>query len=291
MGLTINFGSRSRPNDLVLTLHESLKYLSRNDTKVLVSLDDDDQPSIDAVSRFPDDKRLIVSIKPREDNRGAKCDRSLTEAPNDVYTVGHDAAPIITPGWDQIIVDAAKLFPDGIGVVCSGMANASFPALQAVTQKWVDVVGYTYNPAYPFWFIDHELDDLCRMTGRFVFVPHLEVQTGPRRPAKTIRLRDLTFWCDYYDLAKLRRRAVAERIIDALDQPKWQKKIMRTWFPPVEARSDWIHHTIRENAFAIEQERGERGEPDAGYLLAFERARQEVKVMKRELHELYQQAA
>jgi hypothetical protein len=291
MGLTINFGSRSRPDDLVQTLHESLPYLSRDDTKVLVSLDDDDQPSIDAIERFPKDPRIIVSVKPREDNRGEKCDRSLTEAPNDVYVVGHDAAPIITPGWDQMIVEAARMFPDGIGVVCSGMANASFPALQAVTQRWVDVVGYTYNPAYPFWFIDHELDDLCRMTGRFVFIPQLEVQIGPRRPAKTIRLRDLSFWCDYYDLAKLRRRITAERIIAALDQPKWQKKIMRTWFPPVEARSDWIHNSIRANALAIEQDRGERGEPDPGYLRAFERARQHVKAMKREIQTLFQQAA
>jgi hypothetical protein len=171
------------------------------------------------------------------------------------------------------------------------MANASFPAMQAVTQKWVDVVGYIYNPAYPFWFIDHELDDLCRMTGRYVFSPGFQVEHMSRRPGKTIRLRDLSFWCDYYDLAKFRRRALAHKVIDALDCPKWQKKVMRTWHAPVEARSDWIHNSIRPNASIIEQQRGEGGEPDPGYLRAFDRARQDVKAMQREIQALYQQAA
>jgi hypothetical protein len=289
MGLTVNFGSRGRPDDLVQTLHESMKHLLRDDTKVLVALDDDDQPSIDAVSRFPDDPRIIVSIKPREDTRGPKCDRALTEAPNSVYTVGHDSASIVTPGWDELIVHASQLFPDGIGVVCSGMANASFPAMQCVTQGWVDIVGHIYNHDYPFWFIDHELDDLCRMTGRFVFVPGMEVEHQTRRPEKTIRMRDLHFWADYYDLATHRRLNMAESIIDALDCPEWQRIAMKTWHPPVHARSQWINNTVRANAVKLEEERGERGEPDPGYLRAFERARQEAKAMRNELKVLFQQ--
>jgi hypothetical protein len=291
MGLTINFGSRSRPSELVRTLHESVKHLRRADTKVLVALDDDDQPSIDAIARFPDDPRIIVSVKPREDTRGAKCDRALTEAPNSLYTVGHDSASIIAPGWDDMVIEAAELFPDGIGVVCSGMANASFPAMQCVTQGWVDIVGYIYNHAYPFWFIDHELDDLCRMTGRFVFVPGMEVEHESRRPAKTIRMRDLVFWCDYYDMASHRRIGLAHKIIDRIDCPEWQKAVMSTWHPPVEVRSVWINRTVRTNAVAIEQARGERGEPDPGYLRAFERAQADMQTMQREIRSIYERRA
>jgi hypothetical protein len=291
MGLTVNFGSRGRPDDLVQTLHESVKHLTRDDTKVLVALDDDDQPSLDAIERFPKDPRVIVSVKPREDTRGAKCDRALTEAPNSVYTVGHDSASIVTHGWDELVVNASQVFPDGIGVICSGMANASFPAMQCVTQGWVDIVGYIYNHAYPFWFIDHELDDLCRLTGRFMFVPNMEVEHQSRRPSKTIRMRDLHFWADYYDLGSFRRIKLAHRIIDAMDCPEWQKVALKTWHPPVEARSQWINNNVRTNAVAIEQARGERGEPDPGYLRAFERAQADIKAMRREILSITQRAA
>jgi hypothetical protein len=56
MGLTVIFGSRGRPDDLVKTLHESIKTLTRTDTKILVALDEDDGPSLAAVRRFPDDR-------------------------------------------------------------------------------------------------------------------------------------------------------------------------------------------------------------------------------------------
>lgn len=283
MGVTLILGSRGRPDALLQTLRDTLLVAARSDTRVLVCLDDDDRASLDAIPLFPKDDRIVVSVRPREDNRGEKCDRALTEAPNDVYAVGHDAASIITKGWDQVIVDGAAKFGDGIGVVCSGMANSSFPAMQAMTKRWVEIVGYIYNHEYPFWYIDHEVDDLCRMTGRFVFIEELEVDIFPRRPGKTLRMRDLHFWCDYYDLSRFKRRAVANRIIDALDCPDWQKDVMRTWYVPVEARSVNVNNSVRMNAFAIEQERGERGEPDPGYLRAFEKARANLKAMLSDL--------
>lgn len=291
MGVTMIIGSRNRPDALVQTLHETIVGAVRDDTKILVCLDDDDQPGIDAIDRFPKDSRIIVSVKPREDNRGAKCDRALTEAPNDLYAVGHDAAATITPGWDEIFQTYANVFPDGIGVVCSGMENASFPTTQAVTKRWVELTGHIYCHDYPFWFIDHELDDLARMTGRVIYAPHLEIPCAPRRPSKSIRLRDLRFWCDYYDLAMVRRRVQGFKIIDVLECPDWQKSILRTQYVPVEARSLYVNHLVRENASQIEQQRGEEGEPDAGYLRAFELARQNIKAMKRELRLINQQAA
>jgi hypothetical protein len=119
----------------------------------------------------------------------------------------------------------------------------------------------------------------------------MDVEHQTRRPAKTIRMRDLHFWADYYDLATHRRIDMAARIIDALDCPEWQRSAMKTWHPPVHARSQWINNTVRANAVGIEESRGERGEPDPGYLRAFERARQEAKTMRSELKALFQQQA
>lgn len=290
MSLSINIGTRGRPEKLKITVTETLKNTVRDDTKILISIDEDDTKTIGALDTLPKDPRILFSIKPREDNRGEKSDRVLTEAPGDVYMVGSDSVPILTKGYDQIILNGRNLFPDHIGVICTAMQNASFPSFQAVTREWVDIVGHVYCHDYPFWFIDHELDDLARMTGRMVFVDVAD-NAIPMRPSKTNRLRDLVFWCDYYDTARFRRRATAFRIIDKLQCPQWQKKMMRTWHHPVEARSTWINECCRREADKIEAVRGEPGEPDPGYLRAFEKARQTLKEMNQEIKALYQEAA
>ncbi len=295
MKLTTIVATRGRPSSLIPTLTYTLRQMTRDDSTILLCVDDDDHETIAALPQLPDDPRLKISIKPREDTRGAKYQRALTEAPADLYMVGHDATTITTKGFDQAFVNGGKLFPDGIGVVCSQMANASFPALQCVTQKWVDLVGYIYNPIYPFWFIDHELDDLARMTGRVVYT-EVDFEGWPHHRMKTIRMRDLIFWIEHFDLAQPRRRLLAFKIINALDEPEWRKTMLRSWFHPVEKRTESIHKQLRVDAPKIEfgytdangdwhEPRAEGGEPDEGYLRAFEVAREDRKFM---LHQISQ---
>lgn len=283
MALTINIITRGRPELLRQTITHTLPNIARDDTTLMVSVDEDDEPTLDSIKMLPKDLRLHISCKPREDSRGEKYDRALTEAPAGVYLLAVDSTPILTPDFDQMIVNAANNFADGIGCVYTPMANASFPGYQAPTAKLVELIGYTYSHEYPYWFIDHELDDICRMIGRFAFV---DVRTNPNatRPAKTIRLRDLRWWMDYFDAGMTTRREIARRIIDSpdFDEPEWRKAMLRSQYPVTESRSLFLHHQMRPQAENIEKLRGTGGEPDEGYLRIFEKARQRLKEMNRQ---------
>jgi hypothetical protein len=274
MKLTVNIATRGRPEQLRATLERTLPNMVRDDTVLLVAIDDDDAETIAAIDTFPIDPRLKYSVKPREDTRGPKHDRCLTEAPADVYLVGHDCAPFITPGFDQMVVDAAARFPDGIGCVYGQMANASFPQFQAPTAKMVELMGYIYPGHFPFWFIDHWLDDLARMIGRFWVVP-VEMDHQATRPQKTIGLNDLVFWCNFYDALAVERRQVAERILKEMQEPAWRKKMLRDGWDSIDYRSRWVNNTVRVNAEALEADRG--GSPrDARYGRAKLAARQHL---------------
>ncbi len=269
MKLTFDIGARGRPEKLLETVELSLKHSVRDDTKFLICLDDDDETMTPFLDKFPKDERVILSVKPREDSRGEKYDRCFKEAPADVYMLGVDHSPIITPGWDQIVLDAAALFPDNIGVINAPMNNMSFPKLQAITHNLAEMVGYTYNWDYPFWFIDHELDDMARMIGRYVFVD-IEVDNDRLRVGnRTHRMRDLKFWTIYFETHAYTRREMANRIINSPEfmAPEWEKKMLSTWFPPVEARSAFINHDVFKNAEYLERECGANGAPpDPGYV-------------------------
>lgn len=276
MSLTYIVGTRGRPQELIASVAATMKCVTRNDTRVLVCVDSDDDSTIDALHKLP--VGVIVSIKHREDSRGEKCGRALTEAPGSIYMVGHDCNPILTPGFDELIVEAAKLFPDNIGVVNTEMANASFPTAQAITAGLVAKLGYIYNPDYPYWFIDHEIDDYARLLGRNPFV---DIHIEQRRPTTTLRLRELAFWAGYFDCHLFHRRATAHAIIDGEDfiAPQWLKGILKSAHPPVEARSLWINAGVRHGAAGIEASRGDQGPPDEGYLRLKAKALQKLRAM------------
>jgi len=279
MKLTINIATRSRPELLAMTVAKTLPNIRRMDTTLMISADDDDVSALKGLESLPKDPRLHISVKPREDSRGAKYDRALTEAPADVYLPAIDCAPILTPGFDQILLDKAARFPDGIGVIHTQFVyRGTFPpALQAMTAGFVAKMGYIYNHDYPFWFIDHETDDMARLIGRY-FYANIDIPTGPTRPAKTHRLRDLQFWTSYYDLMALDRRAKAREIIQGDDflTPDWLKADLLENFTWIENRSRLINEGVRRDAATIEAQRGESGPPDEGYMRAKARAEQKL---------------
>ncbi len=276
MKLTINVATRGRPDLLLDAIAGTVPNLVRPDTTLMISVDADDGDTTAALRKLPNDKRILVSIREREDSRGEKYDRALKEAPADIYLPAVDYSPIVTPGFDQLIVDAAAIWPDGIGVVYTDMIDELVPFLQAPTAKFVAKMGYVYNPDYPFWFIDHEMADIAWMIGRIAFA---KVRTDTRRrPSKTQRMRELGFWTSYYDLMALERRVKAREIImsEDFEAPAWLKTQLCNWYPLVEMRSESRNARVRATAAQCEQNRGDAGPPDAGYLRA--KAKAEAKL-------------
>ena len=289
MKLSMVIATRNRPDLLLRTVTDTLPNVSRKDTRILLAVDDDDRATLDILKRLPKDERLTVSVKPREDSRGEKYDRVLKEASADVYLPAVDCAPIITPAFDQKIINAARMFDDGIVCIHTPMINGHFPpGLQAFTAGWVEQMGYIYNHEYPFWFIDHEADDMARLLCRYVPVD-VHVNTAEMRPGTTIRLRDLEFWAGYYNKMTLERRMKARQIINSkeFDASPGHKIALCNNYECVEQRSYGINNSVIANAAAIEAQRGDKSPPDEGYLRA--KARAEQKLDK--LFRLYEQQA
>lgn len=286
MKLTINIAARGRPDLLLRTVNDTLPNISREDTTLMVSLDDDDPTLQESLEPLMKNRRVQVSLKPREDSRGEKYDRALTEAPADVYLPAVDCAPIITPAFDQKIINAARLFEDGIACIHTPMVNGHFPpGLVGVTAGWVKQFGYIWTHEYPYWFGDHELDDMARLLCRYLPVD-IEVNVAEMRPARTTRMHDVAFWAQYYNLMTFERRLKARQVIQSadFDAPHALKLALCDNFECVEQRSFAINNSVIQNAAAIEAQRGETSPPDAGYLRAKARAEQK-------LAQFYKQAA
>ncbi len=272
--LVINIITRGRPHLIVETVENFLAQMTDGeDSGLMVSVDDDDLPTIKALEPYRGRHRVHISIQPREDVIGDKWSRGFREFPDaDAHMLAADYAICKTKGFDQKIIDAVELLPDNIGVIGGKFANASFSAFQVVTRGLAERMGYVYPPYFPYWFVDHWVDDIARMIGRLVYVD-VDIDAVSRKPP-TQEMRDLTFWSTFFDLCREVRRSYAGVIIaDPLFQASaWEKRILRQNFPVTDVRSKWINDNVRASAVHYEAVSGV-GPPDERYLRSLNAAK------------------
>jgi hypothetical protein len=265
MRLTINLATRGRPELLVPTIEKTLENVRDLNTTLMVSVDDDDEATISALSSCPflSGNKFYLSTAPREDSLGAKYNRclSLPWVKADVYLAMVDYAPHVTPGFDERILEATESFPDGIGVVYNHLANLSFSGINAVTHRMAELMGGIYPEHFPYWWIDHWLDDVARMIGRIAFAD-VAIDTS-RRPG-TQSKRDLLFWAEFFDRTWPLRERTALSIVERREfvSPPWLKSLLVRNFPSERLRSRAVNAAaVREHAGtdnAVDDERHAR---------------------------------
>jgi hypothetical protein len=253
--LAIALATRGRPMLLLDTVARTLPNIVLPSTVLHLMLDEDDAPTRSAVdtARIGWSDRVVVNVAPREDTVAEKFNRVLSD-PADIYTAMVDHTAHVTRGFDQKIVEAAELFPDGIGLVVNHLANASFTGAYAPTRGMVEKMGYLFPPYFPYWFIDHWLDDVARLIGRMVVA---DVVTDSSRKPMTQEMREPDWWATFYDAAYLMRRQQALDIINSHDfyEPHWRKILLErhpTLWPngpnTLDFRSRHINDTVRSSA-------------------------------------------
>lgn len=245
MKLTINLITRGRPQLLLETVKRTIPNISRDDTVYMISIDNDDEATLAVVDEIKAlDTRILISVKPREDAIGDKWSRAL-EVPADVYGMQGDYRPVSTSAFDQKILDAASVFPDGIGAVYTAMDNTSFPSTICVTHGLVQKLGYYMMGIYPYWFVDHHLKDILEIIDRIAYADvHFDYVAG--KPPTTEQ-REVPFWATFFDCQRIKRRKEAHAIIDSPDfqEAPWRKELLKRHHPVIEYRSQSINDTVR----------------------------------------------
>lgn len=242
MKLLISLATRNRPQKLLATIRQSMANWTHPNTELIIQADADDYATLGMLTETKLDPRVKVNVKKREDTIAEKWNRAMLE-PADVYMIGGDDDPVVTQGYDSKILDAAQLFPDGIGMVYGHMSNASFSSIMCPTKKWVEKLGYILPEYFPYWFCDHWIDDIGHMTARIV---HADIRSDQRKVGHTQEMREPGWWATWFDAALLLRRQEALGLIDYLDEDAVHKERLRTNYIRVEYRSKWINDSVRE---------------------------------------------
>lgn len=250
MKLVISMATRGRPEQVVDTIKRSVVNWTHPETTMQVQLDHDDPAPFDYLKTAKIHERVLLNVQQREDTIAAKWNRALA-VPADVYLVVGDDDPYITSGYDTKILEAAKRFPDGIGMVYGHLANLSFSGSVAPTAGLCKKMGYIQPELFPYWFVDHWTDDIARIIGR---ISVADIRTDQSRAGKTQEMREVYWWATFFDACYLMRRRQAHGIIDSTDfaGEGWHKELLRTHHPLIEQRSRGINQTVRADSKRLE---------------------------------------
>lgn len=234
MQLVVSLPTRGRPQQLLDTVRRSVSNWVLPNTKMVIVADDDDPPTL-ALFQSGELEKISTNIVPtvlkRPDTVAAKWNAALA-VPADLYLIDADDAPFITPGYDAKLLEAARHFPDGIGMVYGHMANLSFSGVLAPTAKFCEKLGYIFPEHFPYWFVDHWIDDICRLIGRCTFA---DVRTDQTRVGKTQEMREPGWWATWFDAAYLMRHDISRQIIGDSEfaTPQWMRQAMLSLPPSV----------------------------------------------------------
>ena len=238
--LTIGIATRGRAELAGKVATETLRNCTA-DTRIIVLADQDDDLGAMVLPR-----EVILDVREREATIGGKWNRMMTVAPAQVYMAMCDYGAQSTKGFDRNILDAAALFPDGIGCVYQDLANLSFPSYQAPTARMVEIMGHFYVEHFPYWFVDHWLDDICKMTGRYVYADgRITKYPRPNNNGGTQEFREPGLWATLYDGLYTEREAIANRILTVMHVTESQRSVLRAQWPLVHQRSRMINNLVR----------------------------------------------
>ena len=267
MKITALIPSRGRSFQLLATIRTAQKLESgKHEVTYIVGCDADDPETIGMCQLLKigsvQGGQVTAHCFERTASLGAMVNQMCRDVPGDVYCSMCDDMLIVTPGWDDKIADAATKTPDG---VFFWKIDEKRPATWAiVTHKWLTAAGQMFTEHFPFWWDDLWILELWVLVSEG---PPLQIEAEAEdRPAKTMRMRDLRFWTEFFESTRGERIAEAERIAAALGRTATVDKasVSRALFN--------IAPEFRRDIDTIEAAQGERAPPTPEYLAAKSRA-------------------
>ncbi|HEX7619466.1 MAG TPA: hypothetical protein VF480_12210 [Verrucomicrobiae bacterium] len=121
-----------------------------------------------------------------------------------------------TPGWDDIIREAAARHPNGIFLAgAHDPMTADTCTYPIFGWRWLETLQHIFPGHFPYWYDDRWVHQIGKMADCYEELPIVMRAIGGK--GKTRRMRDLPFWARFFQLMLDERKASARKLIDAMN--------------------------------------------------------------------------
>lgn len=225
--------TRGSPHRAIAVI-ESARFMAsgKHDIKFAVALDEDDFASIHTLKAYRSD--VLLSIAARPPGIPECWNRCVPLMDCDAYMALADDGFVVTDNWDERCAEFIERFPkrELTAFAWSDSANPGQPTVLMASREWLGLTGEFMDPRFPFWFSDTAFGETWSfVTGRHMPIcGDLQIASRPNR--FNPRLRDLSFWWDFYAWTRNDRLAKAAEIRRKLGltlSDATLKEIVRQW--------------------------------------------------------------
>ncbi len=144
----------------------------------------------------------------------------------EIYMIIPDDLYFETPGWDNVIREAAGRYPDGIFLAGPHDPMTSDTCTYPIFGwRWLETLQQIFPGHFPYWYDDRWVHQIGLMAGRYLELPIVLLSLGGK--GRTRRMRDLPFWARFFQLALDERKDSARKLIDAMNLDPEKKDAAR----------------------------------------------------------------
>jgi hypothetical protein len=168
-------GATRRPEQMLKVLEGAFDLHSPQDYEVVLRIDDDIvlTPRQDFGFNFYCDQLLVG---PRLGKGAARpINEAAMAATGDIVMQVTDDQEFVTPGWDDMLQNVAKLY-EGVPTVFQVNEGRSQLENAIVNRAWLDEIGFFYPPEFLHFFADTWIETVATKAGRLVLVPAVEIK-------------------------------------------------------------------------------------------------------------------
>jgi tetratricopeptide (TPR) repeat protein len=220
--VTVLIVTRARPNMLAEVFTSlAANTLRKDHVGLWLYVDEDDMVTRTAIAKneFPNPGLPVHWHIGHRTGNVAEAYELMLQTPkcqSDYYINSVDDARFDTLGWDEIIRNKFRDYPDGflIGFAHDPMSTDSATYL-IYSRKWVDTLGGVFPLYFPHWFPDTWVDQVARMAGRHAKLPI--VMYPIRGKGRTKLMRNLPFWTRFFQLTLPEREEAARKLITTIN--------------------------------------------------------------------------
>lgn len=176
--LSVLLPTRNRPDLLQQAINSFYLTRVRSETELVLRIDDDDIVTREYLSTIVNecDIKVISGSRYNGYSSSPQFYNELIAASNGALLMpANDDMIFRTSGWDLMIIEAFKLWPDLIGSVSPhAMLNPEANPWGTVSRKWTKCIG-GFGPQELMW-TDAFVRDVSRSLGRFQFLENVLIE-------------------------------------------------------------------------------------------------------------------
>ncbi len=218
--ISILVPTRGRPA-LLLDFLQSIidTTMDLNNIEVVLAIDKDDC-SYDEM-QWPDGHLKIVKTIAPQSSMGSLNTRCFDNSCGELIILGNDDVVFRTKGWDQILVEESRRYPDRIFLMFArdGIKNATFACFPILSRKCCSLIGNPFPEIYKGDGIDSHLFDIflklkdyghdrfCYLSNVYMEHRHISNGKGDRDATYSLRSHQLGN-NNFYSLWKMREDTV-----------------------------------------------------------------------------------